>query len=238
MSGLQIRKRSVQKYDRPSIVIHWLLLIIVSLLIITGIIPFLNWFFLELNVYEVSFSELPYSSELHQILGFIFVVIIIVYFGLYLKTSKNIVSDNPRKDIKSFNHSLIYLIGLSGRRDKYENDVTMGSQKILFILFLYVIGLVIISGLLLSPNASLISGNELEPSFENGLFVTHILAISLFIILIIIFIGSIIRRLDLVAIKILLIDGKVPLWYIKKNHRLWYDEILSEGPQFKERTDN
>jgi cytochrome b subunit of formate dehydrogenase len=195
------------------------------MLIITGGLPFFNWFILEMHIYNLSVPELAYSSMLHSATGIIFIFTIIFYMFNHLKFNSNIISEKPYRDVKSFYNSLFYLIGITRKKEVSEGDLYLSSQKILFLLYVYSSGLIIMSGLTLLFSSITGTGGELQ-SFENGIFVTHILSVLMFILLALFQIGSILRNLDKVALKSILVNGKVPMWYMKKYHTLWYSKLL------------
>jgi formate dehydrogenase gamma subunit len=229
-----LNRGKIEKYDKSLVLSHWLMIILVLLLLITGGLPFYNWFTLEMTLYNAELPELPYSLQMHSIIGVIFVFMTFYYLLTFLKRDdQNIITQEPGIDVRSFYNSFSYIIGLKKRKEVGEGEKYHRSQKILFLLFVYTIGLMIISGIILFI-LSLTTGELVEPSLDNGIFLTHILTMFIFIILTFFFIGLLLRKLDGVAIKSILVTGKVPLWYIKKNHKQWYFK-LSEGKRPKKR---
>lgn len=205
-----------------------MILILAIILLITGLIPFYNWFILEMNIYyDISLPEIANSMFIHRLFGAVFIILILFYMSYHLVSDRNIVSSNPKGDVKSFINSISFTFLLSNRRQIGEGGIYHRSQKILFLLFIYSIGLIIISGLLLYLEEFL-TEEAFKYSMDNGFLITHILAVIIIIILVIILIANIVRKWDGVALKCMLITGKVPLWYVKKNHKLWYEELMRQ----------
>ncbi|UCH88598.1 MAG: cytochrome b/b6 domain-containing protein [Thermoplasmata archaeon] len=217
----------VCKFSIPMVLLHWILIIVVTILLITGFIPFFNWVISSLYMYDFSFTELPNSALWHKIQGISFVILVIIYIGLHSKTSDNIISKDFGSDVRSFNNNLMFNFGLVNRHKESKGDSSLQTQKILLILFIYSIGLLMISGIGIYLN-SMLNDGTFNYSWESPIFITHILSAFIFLMLVIIFIASFIRKLDWIAIKSILFTGKVPLWYVKKYHRLWYEKILEE----------
>lgn len=221
-------EKTIEKYDNDLIKAHWMILIIIILLYVTGGMPFYNWFMEQMNVAEVSISEIPFSLYFHQILGIIFTIVIIYYFSLLLKDKdREVVAESLGTDVRSYGQSVKLMLSFSRRKEVGEGERYLRSQRVLFILFIYTIGLIIMSGFGLAIE-SIMAGELVEESFENIIFVTHILSMVMFLVLTLIFIGPIIRRFDKVALKSILVNGKVPLWYLKKYHKIWYSEITGK----------
>jgi hypothetical protein len=61
------------------------------------------------------------------------------------------------------------------------------------------------------------------------MLIAHVAAGVLVLLVVIHRIALVVRRHDKVAIRSVLATGSMPKWYVKKNHKVWYEEIIGRG---------
>lgn len=156
----------------------------------------------------------------HQAFGLLLIIGALAHIAAHsLDKNKDILTKDPLRDFKTFLHSTFYLIGFAKREDLSGGGRYYARQRIVYISLVYTIGLAAISGFPLYIGT-------IEGSFSSMLKVTHILA-GISIILILLFHLAInIRRHDLHELKCSFATGKLPLWHLKKHHKIWYFKIL------------
>lgn len=228
-----IEGRSVCKYEPIVLIEIWLFTIFIVGLLITGLPLLRDVLYDFMGIYGGLLFETPVGFEfLHSIFGFILIIVGLMHIAIHLgDKNKELLTKNPAKDFKAFFHSLFYLFYLSRREVTSGGERYSGRQRIVYLALVYTIGLAAISGMVLfifSPT------NEVSSIFT----FTHVVA-AIFIILILLFHLAInIRHHDITALKCSYISGKLPLWYIKKNHKIWYRKILKHEQRIAKRSKN
>jgi cytochrome b subunit of formate dehydrogenase len=226
VNKIDIKNNTVQKYSIFTIFAHWILLISVLGLIFTGGFPLLNSALSLLVIDNLSIPELPYSTFIHNIFGFVLVFGIVFVIFTHSINLKDILSGKVIKDIGAFIRSFLYIIFLEDRLESGGSAKFYGYQKVTFILTIFALWMQIFSGLLLFFDP--ISGSNVSQVFMGSIQKIHLVGAILLVLLVLYHLIMAIRRLDKLSLKCIFYNGKIPLWYVKKNHRLWYENITVE----------
>jgi hypothetical protein len=224
-----IKKGFIRKHKPIVIIENWLFTICLYFIIFTSILFLRDVIFEVFGIHGGIWVETPSNFvDIHQLFGFFLILVAILHIAAHSTgTNKDILSKDPIKDFKMFLHSIFYLIGFSKFEEPGGGDKYYSRQKIVYLSLAYTIGLSAMSGVILF----LISSS----SEIRGMFILTHIAAGVSIILILVFHLAInIRRHDLTALYCSFISGKLPLWHIKKHHKIWYYKILAhEKRRFK-----
>jgi hypothetical protein len=144
------------------------------------------------------------------------VVKIIIHFD---DEDNGLISKRPMRDFKAYIHSFFYLIGFARREEAGGGRKFYGSQKMVYLGLIYGIGLMGISGITMYLFSL--------PETVLGIFkLTHFLTAGFLFLVLGFHVLMTIKRHDLTELKCSYLTGKLPLWHIKKHHKIWYREII------------
>jgi cytochrome b subunit of formate dehydrogenase len=226
LNRLNIKNQSVQKYSISTIFAHWIMVISVIGLIMTGCIPLFNKILDIINLVDITLPILPLSSELHSIFGFMLVFSIIFVIFTHTIDMKDILSSEVSRDIGSLVRSILYIIGLEKRLERGSSNKFYGYQKITFVLFIFSLWMLMFSGLILFFNPGQVS--DVSETFMGPIGSLHLLGTLIILLLVLYHIVMAVRRFDKNSFRCIFIDGTLPLGYVKEHHKLWYDELKEE----------
>jgi cytochrome b subunit of formate dehydrogenase len=215
--------KTLQKYGLPTIFAHWILVISVIGLIITGVFPFYNNNLQHYTILNFLLPTIPHSPLLHNIFGFVLIFGIVFVTFTHSRNLKSILSGEFIKNLGAFIRSFLFIIGLDKRLESGSGNKFYGYQKITFIGILFALWMVIFSGLLLFSGSYMES--SISHSFAHSLIIIHYFGALLITLLFFYHIIMAIRRFDKISFKCIFLDGKIPVWYAKKYHKIWYAEI-------------
>jgi cytochrome b subunit of formate dehydrogenase len=218
-----VNQNFIRKYSPLVVGEYWLFTIFLLGLLFTGIFLLRDFIYDFMGIYGDLLVETPANIiTLHLIFAILFAITSIIYIIIHLNSKElGLLSNKPAKDFKAFLHSLFYLIKLSRREEPGGGDRYSGRQRIVYFALIYTIGLAAISGFLFR---GITFNDELSEIFS----FTHVFAV-IFIILIFLFHVLItLRKHDWINLKCTYITGTVPLWYVKKHHKIWYKRILKQ----------
>jgi hypothetical protein len=137
---------------------------------------------------------------------------------------KPIIPKNSMVELKAALYSLMYLVFLTKKQERGSGGKYLKSQRIIYAFTIYVLGLAAITGFL---NWAGILGELL--------LISHITAGVLVILVVVHRIALNIRSRNKVALRSIFATGTMPKWYVKKNHRAWYEEMvgreITESPE-------
>jgi cytochrome b subunit of formate dehydrogenase len=157
---------------------------------------------------------------LHTIFGLLLILAALMQIILHSSTGKQgILMKRPFRDFKGFVHSLFYLIGFSKIEEHGGGEKYYGRQRMVFLALAYGIGLMAISGFALYAFSS-------QSVFRDIMILTHVLAAGLIYLVLLYHLAINIRKHDYTELQSSFVTGKLPLWHIKKHHKIWYHEIL------------
>jgi len=214
----------VQKYKLPTIIAHWIMIISVFALIITGAVSLINKIIDYINLFSLTIPEVPYKGTLHITFGFF--LLFGALFVIFTRTIdlKEIMYGKFIRSFAGFFRSILYIIGFEKRLESGDIKKFYAYQRMSFILIGFSLWILILSGIVLSINAN--PDSSINQTFIGSVRMLHIIGALLIILLMVYHIIILIRRFDSLAFRCMFIDGKLPLWYVKKNHHLWYLELM------------
>jgi cytochrome b subunit of formate dehydrogenase len=219
----------IKRYSKIVVLEHWLAIIIIFSLIITGLFLVRDWFIHEFHIYGaenyIPTPNFTNSFHLYAALGILILgaIHLIVHGG---QKDKPILPKNSAVELKAALYSLMYLVFLTKKQERGSGEKYLKSQRIIYAFTIYVLGLAAITGFL---NRSGLFGERI--------LIVHITAGVLVILVGIHRTALIIRKRDKVALRSILGTGTMPEWYVKKNHRAWYEQLVGiDVSEFKEPT--
>jgi hypothetical protein len=203
----------------PLVIIEiWLFTIVVPLVIISGLFLFRDWLYETFGVYGELYVPTPaHTSLVHPYSGFALIVIGLLHLLLHFRsTDKSLLPVRTRKYFQDFLHAGFHLIGMSRVEVRGKSGKFNGRQRITYIAFLYIAGLSAITGILYFIGV-----------LGHSLAFVHVLPGGLTFMVVLFQFLIIIRTHDLNALKCRLLTGKLPVWYLRKMHPIWYEELTS-----------
>lgn len=218
-----ITRKQVKKYSAGMVFQNWLLSILILLMIITTLPIYRDTVFHVIGIIGGTLIKTP-SSFVRWHINIGLVLLLVASVRIIIQTVKkqnNIVTKRPLKDFKGYVHSFFYLIGFARRMEQGGGDRYYGWQKMVYLALVYSVGLLGISGLVLLSMES-------EGVLRDVFLLTHVLSAGLFFIVLMFHIGINVRRHDLTELKCFFVTGRLPLWHVKKHHKIWYAELKEE----------
>jgi len=213
----------VRKYGMQTIYAHWILLISVIGLIITGVFPFFNENLTSFNAINFSLPVVPYSHTLHYIFGFVLIFAIIFVTFTHSMNLRDILKGKLKNNIGEFFRSILFIIGFDKRLKSGAGYKFYGYQKITFIGFVFSLWMLIFSGILLF--FGLYAESSISNTLAHSLHLLHYFGALLILTLFVYHTIMALRRFDRISFRCIFYNGKLPIWYIKKHNKIWYDEI-------------
>ena len=121
-------------------------------------------------------------------------------------------------ELRAALYSLLYLVFLTKKMERGSGDKYFKTQRIIYAFTVYVLGLAAITGFLFMAD---ILGEYMQ--------IVHIMAGVLVILVAVHRVALVIRKHDKVALRSVLATGTMPMWYVRKNHKVWYEQIVGRG---------
>jgi cytochrome b subunit of formate dehydrogenase len=128
-----------------------------------------------------------------------------------------------------FFRSILYIVGFEKRLESGDVKKFYAYQRMSFVLLGFALWILIFSGVILFVNSS--PDSSINQTFIGSVRDLHIIGSLLILLLMLYHIVITLRRFDKLAFTCMFIDGQLPLWYVKKNHKLWYKEIIEMEKQ-------
>ncbi len=214
------QKRKTETHIRmhhPLVIFEmWAFTIIIGGFTVSGLFLLRDWIFSTFGVYGSVFIPTPNGTQnIHIWFGFAFAILGVIHVVIHIFShKKDILPVQTSRDFKAFLHSGLYLIGFARREEYGTSGKYSGSQRIIYLCLVYILGLALVTGVLYY--FGLIS---------HGLSMVHVIPAGLgFMVLLFHFLITI-RKHDSIALKGAFFTGKVPSWYVRKNKPIWYEEL-------------
>ena len=208
----------IKRYGKIVVLEHWLAMISVLLLSITGIFFLRDWFVHEFHIYgaEMYVPTPDFASSLHEYAAFILLIVGAIHFVAHAgQKEKPILPKNSFLELKAALYSLMYLVFMAKKQERGSGEKYLKSQRIMYAFTVYVLGLAAITGFLYYVDI-----------LTEYMLIAHIFAGVLVLLIVIHHLALVIRKRDKVAMRSVLATGTMPKWYVKKNHRIWYNDIV------------
>jgi cytochrome b subunit of formate dehydrogenase len=214
-------KKEIKRYSKIVVVEHWLMMIFLVPLALTGLFLVRDWFVHEFHIHgaENYLPTLEVTSDFHLYAAFGLVFVGAIHLAVHAgQKEKPILPKNTMVELKSALYSLLFLVFLTKKQERGSGGKYKKSQRIFYAFTIYVLGLGAISGFLLWAGI-----------LEEQMIVAHVVAGVMVLLVGVHRIALAIRNHDKVAIRSIGFTGTMPEWYVKKNHRAWYQEIVGRN---------
>jgi cytochrome b subunit of formate dehydrogenase len=214
-------KKEIKRYSKIVVMEHWLMMLFLVPLALTGLFMFRDWFIHEFHIFGAE-NYLPtpeFTSDFHLYAAFGLVFVGAIHLAVHAgQKEKPILPKNTMVELKSALYSLMFLVFLTKKQERGSGGKYLKSQRIIYGFTIYVLGLGAITGFLLWAGI-----------LKEQMVVVHVIAGVLVLLVGIHRIALVIRKHDKVAIRCIGFTGTMPEWYVKKNHRGWYQEIVGRN---------
>lgn len=227
MSKPLVKNGLVRKYSGWQIVQHWFAFIIIMALMVSGFLPFLNDFFEEALGSRGGFRFPEVGVGYHWYFALMLIALCLVHI-LTSIGKRDILSKFPKKDLRNSFHAVLYFFLMAKKPERGSGEKYRGNQKITYLAYAFTIGLLTISGLVMHFYPEMLHHHFMEDPIR----LTHIFGAFMLFIVVLWHFGIAIRKRDWTAMKAIFLTGKFPLWYIRKNHKIWYDEVIAPKVAF------
>lgn len=190
-------------------------------LALTGLFMVRDWFIHEFHIYgaEMIIPTPDFTSDIHLYAAFGLLVVGLIHLVAHAgQKEKPILPKNTMNELKSAMYSLMFLVFLTRKQERGSGGKYKKSQRIIYAFTIYILGLGAITGFLLWAGI-----------LKEQMIIVHIIAGTLVLLVGIHRLALVVRNHDKVAIRSIGFTGTMPKWYVKKNHRAWYLEIVGKG---------
>jgi cytochrome b subunit of formate dehydrogenase len=217
----------IKRYSKIVVFQHWLLIIMVLVLSITGIFLLRDWFVHEFHIHGAeNYIPTPeFTLDIHKYTAFGLLGLGAIHLAVHVgQKEKPLLPKNSYDELKNALYSLMFLVFLTKKQERGSGKKYLKSQRIIYAFTIYVLGLAAITGFLYFAGI-------LTVHME----IAHIVAGVLVVLIVIHHLALLVRKHDKVAIRCVLSTGTMPEWYVKKNHRAWYEELVGRSSsEYKE----
>ncbi|UCD13299.1 MAG: DUF4405 domain-containing protein [Thermoplasmatales archaeon] len=215
----------IRMYRPVTIFEMWAFTLTLGVVAVSGLFLIRDWLFLNFGVYGDKLIPTPEGTQnIHIWFGFAFAVLGLFHLAIHIfSKKKDILPKQTLRDFKSFLYSGMYLIRLA-RRESYGAGRFYGRQRIIYLALVYILGLTILTGLLYYMNI-----------LSSDLVMVHVIPAGLSIMVLLFHFLITIRKHDTIALNCAFISGKLPRWYVRKNHPIWYEQMRTERESTVER---
>lgn len=209
--------RMVRRYGPEVVALHWAWSVTFQVMLLFGLLLLRDWAVREFGVIgAVELLPTPsFARAAHGYLGLAVVVIGLVHLLVHSRQrDRPILPRDLRRGIAASYHNVLYVLFLSSRDERGATGKYKENQKMTYVATFYCVALSAITGLLvwLTTRADL-------------WMLLHVIAGVLILFLSAYRILHLIRKHDRVALRSILVSGKVPEWYVRKRHPLWHREL-------------
>ena len=211
----------IRRYGTGVIATHWVVILLFIPLAITSLLLLRDWAFEEFNI--IGGEEIVPTFEgafpIHGLLGSLLLIVGLVHIMIHVRQAeKPILPTDLSKEFRATIRSLLWILFLSPLEERGASEKYKANQRMTYVATIYTVALAGLTGFL----SALGVFGRLGP-------VVHIVAGILVLLLSSFRMLYLIRKYDKVAIKCILLTGRMPVWYVKENHPLWYDKISAEA---------
>ena len=215
-------EQNIKRYGYEVILVHWLLIALLGLNLALSYFLFRDWGYHEFHIHGalILIPTPAWTAELHAYSGLgIFIVGLVHAFMHISQRERPLLSKDTNIEFKAMVHSFLYMVFMASREEAGSAGKYRDNQRMFYLCTIYTIGLMGITILIMLTGYL----------GELGLLM-HIIAGLLLVFLVAMKFAYLIRKRDFVAIKCIMMTGKMPEWYVKKFHFRWYREIQDRVP--------
>ena len=215
-------EQNIKRYDFSVVLVHWLFISLLGVNLIFSYFLLRDWAYHEFHIHGalILINTPDFTTDFHTYSGFGVFIMGLIHILMHVwQKEKPILSKDSNIEFKAMVHSFLYMVFMASREEAGSADKYRDNQRMFYLCTLYTIGLMGVTVLIM----------YLEFLGELGLLL-HIIAGLLLVFLVVMKFAYLIRKRDSVAIKCIMMSGKMPEWYVKKYHFRWYREIQDRVP--------
>ena len=187
---------------------------------LTALLLLRDWIFAEFNIFggNLLIETFEGATETHWGFGILLLIIGLAHVLMHVgQEKKPILPKDVGADLRATVQSLKYVTFLSSWDEKGAAHKYKGNQRLTYVITFYVIALAALTGFM--ALAGLWGEVSTWLHVVSGVMV---LLLSTFRIV------YLLRKREWIAWRALLRTGRVPEWYVRKNHPRWYEELRPE----------
>lgn len=214
-------RTEIKRYGKIVVLEHWLAVFIVFGVGFTGMFLARDWFIHEFHIHgaENIVPTPDFALDLHKLTAFGLLALGAIHLIAHVgQKEKPILPKRSFLELKAALYSLMFLVFLTKKQERGSGGKYLKSQRIMYGFTIYVMGLGAITGFL-----------HFAGLLEEYMLIVHLISGILVILVVVHHLALNIRKHDKVALRCVFSKGTMPEWYVKKNHRAWYDELVGRG---------
>ncbi len=216
-----MKDSEIKRYGKIVVLEHWLAMLIILALSITGIFLARDWFVHEFHIHGAeNFVPTPeYTLTIHKYAAFGILIVGAIHLAVHAgQKEKPVLPKRTFNELKAALYSLMFLVFLTKKQERGSGEKYLKSQRIIYAFTIYVLGLAAITGFL-----------YLAGILNERMLISHIISGVLVLLIVVHRVALVVRKHDKVALKSVLASGTMPEWYVKKNHKAWYETLVGRG---------
>lgn len=200
----------------------WIFTVIMALVTVTGLLLLRDWLYANFGVYGRVYVPTPsWFGTVHIVSAISLLALGLIHIILHIRSGRTaLLPVDTRRDFHSFLHSGLYLIGLSRREVRRTRGKFNGRQRITYMALIYIAGLAALTGVLYYAGV-----------LGHSLALVHIIPGGLTFMVVLFHFLMFVKNHDKLALKAAFFTGKLPLWYVRRNKPLWYEELELPTPE-------
>ncbi len=218
--------REFTRYDGKVIYMHWAVMVVFILLIVTALLLLRDWFWETFKILGTEpIIPTPEGFDvLHLVLAALLLVLGLVHVLLHIgQEEKPILPTDVEADFQRSVHALRYVLFLSTWDEKGGAHKYQGHQRMTYVITFYTIALAALTGLI--ANSGLWE--------DVGTFL-HVVAGIMVMLIFIYRLIYVFRKRDWIAWRSIFRTGTMPVWYVKNAHPKWYEQLVPVPEPAKE----
>jgi cytochrome b subunit of formate dehydrogenase len=207
------------RYGPKVIVMHWAVVITFMPLAFTGALLLRDWVLRAFNIFggDLLLDTFEGALEVHVISALVLVVLGIVHVAIHLfQIEKSILPKDVLKEFRATLQTVLYATFISRRGWVGSSSKYKANQRMSYLATFYTLALCAVTSLFIITVGEAGSAMHAVAGVLVGLLAFYrILYLT--------------REWDGVAIRCIFWKGTMPLWYIKENHRFWYERLKADS---------
>ena len=208
----------IVRYGTKVIVMHWVVVFVFIPLAVTGLLLARDWFLETFNIFggDLVFGTPDSALTVHIGSAIALVIVGIVHIMMHLgQKEKHILPKNLTEEFKDTMDTAMYVTWISRQKEGRSSYKFKANQRMSYLATFYTLSLAAVTALFISTMGD--AGSAV-----------HVVAGALVGFLSIFRILYLLREWDPIAMRCILKTGKMPLWYIKEHHFLWYVQLKGD----------
>lgn len=208
----------IVRYGTKVIAMHWAVVFVFIPLAATGALLARDWFLETFNIFggDLLIGTPDSALAVHVGSGIALAILGIVHIMMHFRQKeKHMLPKNVTEEFKETLDTAMYVTFISRQKEGRSSDKFKANQRMSYLATYYTLALAAVTAVFIGTIG------------EAGSAV-HVVAGALVAFLAIFRILYLIREWDPITMKCIFKTGKMPLWYIKEHHYLWYIQLKGD----------